>query len=197
MISGYAVLNHTPLKSGAPCHTPDGLRPLVHVDEPAMRVMTDFRQVTPVTIEPHLKITIALDKMIETGVRQLLVTDRDDHIIGVINARDIQGERPIRLAQESGIHHDDISVEMIMTPLEEITAVDIRTVNDARVGHIVNTLRSLEQQHTLVVEIDRHTGQHTIRGMFSTTQVSKLLGHDITDPEYAAHTLAEVQRELG
>jgi hypothetical protein len=33
--------------------------------------------------------------------------------------------------------------------------------------------------------------------MFSTTQVSKLLGHDITDPEYAAHTLAEVQRELG
>jgi CBS domain containing-hemolysin-like protein len=197
MIEGYAVLAHIPLRSGTPCQTPDGLRPLVHVDEPAMRVMTDFRHVTPVTIEPHLKITIAFDKMIETGVRLLFVTDRDDHIIGVINARDIQGERPIRLAQESGIHHDDISVEMIMTPLGEITAVDIRAVNDARVGHIVNTLRSLERQHMLVVVINRQTGQHTIRGMFSATQISKLLGQDISDLEYAAHSLAEVQRELG
>lgn len=197
MIDGYAVLKHIPLKPGAPCYTPDGLRPLVHVDEPALRVMTDFRHVTPVTIEPHLTITIAFDKMIETGVRLLFVTDRDDHIIGVIHATDIQGERPVRLAQEAGIHHDDISVEMIMTPLEEIEAVDIRTVNDARVGHIVNTLRSLERTHTLVVEVDRQTGQHAIRGMFSTTQVSKLLGQDISDPEYAAHSLAEVQRELG
>lgn len=197
MIDGYAVLTHIPLKSSTPCHTPDGLRPLVHLDDPAIRVMTDFRQVTPITIEPHLKITSALHKMTETGVRLLFVPDRDDHIIGVISAKDIQGERPIRLARESGIHHDNIRVETIMTPLEEVMAVDIRAVNDARVGHIVNTLRSLERQHTLVFEVDRQTGQHIIRGLFSTTHISRLLGQDITDPEYPAHSLAEVQRELG
>jgi CBS domain-containing protein len=197
MIDSYAVLTHIPLQSSTPCHTPDGLRPLVHLDDPAIRVMTDFRLVTPVTIEPHLKINSALHKMTETGVRLLFVPDRDDHIIGVISAKDIQGARPIRLAQESGIHHDDIRVEMIMTPLEEVMAVDIRAVNDARVGHIVNTLRSLERQHTLVFEVDRQTGQHIIRGLFSTTHISRLLGEDITDPEYAAHSLAEVQRELG
>ncbi|MFV1973093.1 MAG: CBS domain-containing protein [Thiohalobacterales bacterium] len=197
MIEGYSVLSHIPLKAGTPCHTPAGLTPLVHVDEPAARVMTDFRQVTPVTIEPGSRITTALDKMKMTGVRLLFVPDRDDHIIGIITAKDIQGERPVRLAQESGVLYGDISVEMIMTPLEEIIAVDLKSVEAARVGHIVNTLRSLERQHTLVVEVDRSTDQHLIRGMFSTTQISKLLGQDITDPEYAVHSFAEVQRELG
>jgi CBS-domain-containing membrane protein len=197
MIEGYAILTHIPLKPGTPCLTPAGLRPLVHIDEPATRVMTDFRQVTPVTIEPHSKITTALDKMKETGVRLLFVPNRDDHIIGIITAKDIQGERPIRLARASGILFGDISVEMIMTLLEEIMAVDIKSVNAARVGHIVNTLRSLERQHTLVVEVDRETGQHAIRGLFSTSHISKLLEQDVTDPEYAVHSFAEVQRELG
>ncbi|MDH3899624.1 MAG: CBS domain-containing protein [Gammaproteobacteria bacterium] len=197
MIEGYAVLNHIPLKPGTPCLTPGGLRPLVHIDDPATRVMTDFRQVTPVTIEPRSKISTALDKMKEAGVRLLFVPDRDDHIIGIIIATDIQGERPIRLAEESGILHGDISVAMIMTPLEEIGAVDMRSVSAACVGHIVNTLRSLERQHTLVVEVDQETEQHTIRGLFSTTHISKLLGQDITDPEYAVHSFAEVHRELG
>ncbi|UCC55522.1 MAG: CBS domain-containing protein [Gammaproteobacteria bacterium] len=197
MIEGYAVLPHVPLKPGIPCITPNGLRPLVHVHDTATRVMTDFRQITPVIVEPRSKITSALDKMKEKGVRLLLVTGRDDHIIGIITATDIQNESPIRLAQESGILYGDIRVEMIMTPLEEVGAIDMRSVSDACVGHIVNTLRSLERHHALVVEVDRKTGQQAIRGLFSTTHISKLLGQDITDPEYAAHSFAEVHRELG
>jgi len=197
MIEGYAVLNLIPLKSGIPCRTPDGLRSLVHVNEPALRVMTDFRQVTPVTIEPRSSINAALEKMKTNGVRMLFVTDREDHIAGIVLAQEIQGERPIRMARESGVQHDDIRVEMLMTPLEQVMALDFRTVKDALVGHIVNTLQSMERQHVLVVEADAETGQHTIRGIFSTTNLSKLLGRDITDPEYAAHTLAEVHRELG
>jgi len=197
MIEGYTTLAHIPLKPDTPCHTPAGLAPLVHVDEPALRAMTDFRLVTPVTIEPHSNITHALDKMKMTGVRLLFVPNRDDHIIGIITAKDIQGERPVRLSQKSGILHGDISVEMIMTPLQEIMAVDIKSVNESCIGHIVNTLHRLGRQHTLVVEVNQETGQHTIRGLFSTTQISKLLGQDITNPEYAVHSFAEVQRELG
>jgi hypothetical protein len=36
-----------------------------------------------------------------------------------------------------------------------------------------------------------------IRGLFSTSQISRLVGQDITDPECAAHSLAEVFHELG
>ena len=57
---------------------------------------------------------------------------------------------------------------MIMTPLDRVLAVDMATVRDARVGHIISTLRKHERQHMLVVEIDGITRQHMIRGMFST-----------------------------
>lgn len=193
----YAALSHTHLQAGIPCHTPNGLTPLVHASDPAIRVMTDFRVTTPVTIEPGINIDTAMDKMKSAGVRLLLVPDRDDRIIGIITATDIQGERPVRLSEDLRIPHKHIHVEMLMTPLDEVTAMDMITVRNARVGHIINTLRKLERRHMLVFENDRLNGRQVIRGLFSTAHISRLTGRDINDPEYAAHTLAEVSHELG
>lgn len=196
MINDYAALSHISVRPGTSCYMPAGWTPLVRVDDPATSVMTDFRQATPVTIEPHSKISTALEKMKVAGVRLLLVPDHDDNIVGIITATDIQGERPVKLSQENRIAHDQIRVDMIMTPLDQIMAMDMVTVRDARVGHIISTLRKLERQHTLVVEVDRATQEQSIRGMFSTSHISRMLGHDITDPEYAAHSLAEIHQEL-
>ena len=193
----YAVLAPVTLGSGTPCYTPSGWVPLAYIDDPAISVMTDFKEVVPVTIEPHFRIDAALAKMKIAGVRLLLVPDVEDNIIGIVTAADILGDRPLKRAQELEMSHHDLHVEMIMTPLEGVLAVDMATVRDARVGHIISTLRKYEHQHMLVVEIDRMTHQHIIRGMFSTSQISKLVGQDITVPEYAAHTLAEVYHELG
>lgn len=197
MTDDYAALSHTRLRSGIPCHTPHGLTPLVHASDPAISVMTDFMKVTPVTIEPGMNIDAALGKMRSAGVRLLLVPDHEDNIIGVITANDIQGERPVKLSQKLGISHNHIHVDMLMTPLDEVTAMDMVTVRNARVGHIIHTLHKLERQHTLVVETDRTSGAQVIRGLFSTSHISKMMGHDVGRPEYAAHSLAEVSHELG
>ena len=197
MSDDYAVLTHIPLHNGMSCRTPGGLTPLVHASDPAISVMTDFRKVTPITIEPGLSIDTAIRKMKAVGVRLLLVPDRDDNIIGIISASDIQGERAFKLSHDTGLTRAQIRVEMLMVPLAEVMAMDMITVNDARVGHIINSLRKLERHHTLVVEEDQDTGEQVIRGLFSITHISKLLGHDVSDAEYAAHSLAEVQHELG
>lgn len=105
-------------------------------------------------------------------------------------ATDILGDLPLKKAHELGISHHDLHINMIMTPLDEVLAVDMVTVRDARVGHIISTLRKHGRQHMLVVKIDLMTRQHRIRGLYSTSQISKLVSHDITDPGYAAHTLA-------
>jgi hypothetical protein len=76
-------------------------------------------------------------------------------------------------------------------------ADDTTTVRDARVGHIIRTLGKYEYQHMLVIGIDAMTRQHIIRGMFSTSRVSRLVGQDITERGYAAHSLAEVYHEPG
>jgi CBS domain-containing protein len=131
------------------------------------------------------------------GVRLLLVPDKEDNIVGIITAADILSDLPVKKGQELEIAHDDLDVDTIMTPLNKVLAVDMGTVRDSRVGHIISTLRNHERQHMLVAETHGKTRQHVIRGLFSTTQISKLVGQDITDPEYAVHTLAEVYRKLG
>jgi hypothetical protein len=197
MSDQYAVLTHIHLHRGMPCRTPDGLAPLVHAEDPAVCVLTDFRKVTPVTVEPGLSIDTALRKMKVAGVRLLLVPDVDDNIIGIISSTDIQGERAFKLVKEQGIARADIRVDMLMTPLDRVMAMDMSTVLDARVGHIIHSLLRHERHHTLVVETDPGNGRQVIRGLFSVSHISKLMGHDVSRAEYAAHSLAEVQRKLG
>ena len=52
-------------------------------------------------------------------------------------------------------------------------------VRDARIGHIIGTLRKHERQHPLGVELRRDVPANiSIRGLFSTSQISKLFFKD-------------------
>ena len=82
----YAVLASVTLDPGTPCYKPSGRVPLAYIDDPAISVMTDFKEVVPVTIEPHFRIDAALAKMKVAGVRLLLVPDVEDSITGIITA---------------------------------------------------------------------------------------------------------------
>jgi signal-transduction protein with cAMP-binding, CBS, and nucleotidyltransferase domain len=74
----------------------------VHADDPAVLVMTDLRQVRAMTIGPNATIDLALDKMIRDGVRMLLVISPRGILEGIVTARDIQGEKPVKFVQEQG-----------------------------------------------------------------------------------------------
>ncbi|MDH3637536.1 MAG: CBS domain-containing protein [Gammaproteobacteria bacterium] len=167
---------------------------LVHLDSPALDVMTDFELVRPITITPDTTISRALERMKKAGVRLLLVTDERDEIIGMITAYDIQGEKPIKYAEEYRVENSALTVRMIMTPLDQIQVLNMLSVRDSQVGHIIETLRELEQQHVLAVEID-DVGQQRVRGLFSASQISKYLGRDIFEAEHVAHSLAEMVSE--
>jgi len=194
MTDKHTPLSHILLSSSVPCFTPTGWAPIAHEDDPAITVMTDFRRVAPVTIEPYHRIDAALRKMKVAGVRLLLVPDEEDNIIGLITAADIQGERPIRLIEETRISRNDIQVDMIMTPVGQMEALRMVSVRHASIGQIVDTMQALRRQHTLVVECAPGSQDAKIRGLFSTSQISRLLGRDITDPEYPAESLAEISK---
>ncbi|NMQ20862.1 CBS domain-containing protein [Candidatus Competibacter phosphatis] len=65
----------------------------VTADDPALSVMTDLCQVAAVTTELSIPLDQGLDIMIKRGVRVLLVVDADDHILGLVTSRDIDGEK--------------------------------------------------------------------------------------------------------
>ena len=71
------------------------------------------------------------------------------------------------------------------------------SVRNALVGHIIETLRQLERQHILVLEIDEATKVQTVRGLFSTSRIGRQLGENITAEVAPAHSLAEMQHKIG
>ena len=196
MAHDFATFSHIRLKPGTSFSRPPALPRLVHLDSPALEVMTDFRVVHAVTIGPEVSIDDALETMKIRGVRLLLVTGDNDHIVGLITAKDIQGEKPIKIAQESRIPRAAITVEAVMTPQSSIEVLNMLSVRNAQVGHIVATLQALARQHALVVEVDSTTKAQCVRGMFSTSQISKQLGVNAAEVVTRASSLAEIGDDI-
>jgi len=197
MNTDFASLSHIPLDTGTRYQRPPNMSELVHVDNPAVEVMTNFEYVHAVTTRSDISIDDALEHMKTRGVRLLLVVDQSERVIGLVTAKDIQGEKPVKIAQERGQPRSDITVAMIMTPQERIDALNMISVRSAQVGHIIETLNQIRRQHALVVEVDEKTNEQRICGMFSTSQISKQLGYDVTRDTSAADSLAEISHELG
>ena len=101
-------------------------------DDPAVYAITDFNRDPPVTVDSEQQIDDALNDMIHLGVRALLV-QKDQRLAGLITSYDIQGEKPIQFLQSSTYTlHRDIRVTHIMTPGDQLLALDWEGVEVAR-----------------------------------------------------------------
>lgn len=163
----------------------------VRVDSPALDVMTDLARIPPATVEPQDSFDHANQAMILRGVRLLLVTDSEGRIAGVVTARDLMGEKPVRVANARGIRRDELEVRDVMTPLDLMEAMDMADVAAARVGHVIATLEQCGRQHAIVFERGAD-GRQTLRGVFSASQIARQLGVDLTTHE-VARTFAEIE----
>ncbi len=167
----------------------------VSMEDPANKVMTDLTSVTAVTISPSCSLDETTDRMLKMKVKLLFVTDSKDRIIGLITYSDLQGERPIQFQQSNGVPRSEVCVLDIMTGIETIDVMDFSTVEKARVGDVAMTMRKMNRQHALVME-HSSDDSYKIRGIFSTSLLSKLLGIQIDSTE-VAQTFAEFERVLG
>ncbi|APZ44159.1 CBS domain-containing protein [Acidihalobacter ferrooxydans] len=165
----------------------------VTLDSPALKVMTDLKRVKVVTTSPQVSLNNVHEHMIHNGVRMVLVTDAQQHVIGLLTATDLLGPRPLLVSRENSIPHDQLRVEHIMTPARKVQALKYSDVTHADVGEIVNTLRDAERQHALVIDSDGD-GER-VRGIFSISQIERQLGTHL-EPTHASHNLAELEHEL-
>lgn len=167
-------------------------RPLkVSLDDSALLVMTDLRENNPFTVQINASIEAANDIMIACGVRLLFVIE-SDRLCGLITANDILGEKPVQYLIANGGTRQDIAVKHIMTPQHAIDALYYRDVRRAYVGDIVQTLKQLARQHTLVIDTNAQ-GIDYICGMFSSTQISRQLSTEL-EISNRAQSFAEIER---
>ncbi|SFM61070.1 CBS domain-containing protein [Ectothiorhodospira mobilis] len=171
-----------------------GLPLRVTLEDPATDVMTDLRRVEAMTVSPETPMETALQKMIHTGVRLLIVVTPEDRVQGVVTARDILGEKPVQVVSGERITHGELQVQHVMTPRAELTVLDHFDVVVARVGDVVATLRESRRQHALVVEHDEDRHE-VLRGLFSLTQIGRQLGVEIS-AEGPVQSFAEIEKLL-
>lgn len=188
----YKPLAQVPVCSGG-CYVGGALNPtLVKMDSPAIEVMTDLKRIPPATVSPQESLNSANQHMLLRGVRLLLVVEINGRISGVVTARDLLGEKPVRIAQERGAKREELQVRDVMTHLEDMEAIKMSEVERCEVGHIVATLVACGRQHTLVVEEDKEENKQTLRGIFSASQIARQLGVELTTHE-VARTFAEIE----
>jgi len=157
--------------------------------------MTDFSRVHAVTISAAASLPEANATMISRGVRLLMVVSADEEVLGLITARDILGERPLQLAQARNGKRDDLTVRDLMCPLANIDTLYLNEVMHARVIDILNALKNQGRQHIMVEDVDPATGLPRVRGIFSATQIGRLLGVPVLGFELAS-TFAEIEAAL-
>ena len=165
----------------------------VGLENPALDVMTDFRRVTAFIATPGDTIQQAEERMVRRKVRLLFVMDALDRVAGLITSTDIHGEKPMQVVHSRGIRRDEVLVADIMTPVDRLEAVDFDDLSNARVGHVLETLKARGRQHALVIE--NANGQKLVRGLLSLSQLSKQLGVFVETAE-VAHTFTEIEQHL-
>ena len=163
----------------------------VTLQSPARDVMTDLSRVTAATIRPQAPLAGANQFMITRGLRLLLVVDEREHVLGLITATDILGERPMQVATERGLRRDELTVADIMTPAHRMQAMALADVEGARVGHVLETLHRAGRQHALVTD-----GQATVCGIFSLSQIARQLGIALPAETEVARTFSEIEAAI-
>jgi CBS-domain-containing membrane protein len=159
----------------------------VTMSSPARSVMTDLTHVRAATVSPDMSLKQARQVMIHQGVRLLFVVSEMPDVDGLITSTDLEGERPMQVINQRGVHYDDLRVLDVMSPLTSLDAVDLEDLAHADVAKVVATLKRLGRRHMLVVQ---RAGSHhgpQVRGVISHSQIERQLGQSIELVEVAAN----------
>jgi hypothetical protein len=94
-------------------------------------------------------------------------------------------------ANEAGIARSEVQVKNVMLPKTKLKAMARADVERASLGDVLHVLRSLNEQHMLVVEGDDETMR--ISGLFSVTDFKRALDLDLNTAE-VAHSFSDLAR---
>jgi CBS domain-containing protein len=196
MLRDYAPLNFHLVRGVTGYAQPTQVIPdRVTLEDPAISAMTDLKAIAAVIVLSGDTLDEAHRRMIQRGVRLLLVVDQNRQVVGVITATDVLGEKPMQVISHRGLRREELLVRDVMTPHDALEVLELEAVRTARVGHILATLKQSGRQHALVVEHDAK-GRELIRGLFSATQIARQLGIALPPSNEIARSFSEIEAQL-
>lgn len=146
---------------------------------PAIEVMTDFAQTQAATIHPSASLSEAGLSMNYQNVHLLLVMEDRPFIKGLITSSDLHGNKPMKVIQALKIRYNELTVDNVMTRLENLDAIDFDELHRASVGDAIVTLKNFGRNHLLVVDKENPESLHRVRGLISRSQIERQLGRNV------------------
>lgn len=151
-------------------------------EDPALSVMTDFRDRSSVTVEGASPIDAALEHMKHAGVRSALVVDAaTGRAAGLITAYDITGEKPMSHVRVAGVRRDEVLVRDLMLPVREWPVARFEDVARATVADVAALFAQPGLTHVPVVEAGAD-GTPRVRGLLSAAKVKRVLAAGASAP---------------
>ncbi len=143
--------------------------------DPALSVMTDFRERASVTIGESATIDAALEHMKHNGVRCAFAVDEVRRVVvGLITAYDILSEKPMRHMQAMASPRREVQVRDVMHAVSEWKVLDIKDVEQATVASVSHLFELTGLTHVPVMETG-DPGEQRLRGLLSGAKVRRLL----------------------
>jgi len=142
--------------------------------DPALTVMTDFRERSSVTVADTASVDAALEHMKHAGVRCAFVTDGRQQVSGMITAYDIMSEKPTRHVQSVAGRRQDVVVGDIMTPVARWRVAEMKDLERSTVEAVYRIFEATQLTHIPVMETTE-SGQRRLRGLLSAARVRRLL----------------------
>jgi hypothetical protein len=164
--------------------------------DPATSMLTDLRH-SAMVIADHLDLLDGVGELLlRAGVHMGFVSDVHGEIIGMVTAERLRGEGPLQRAMAANVHHNELTLEDLMVPIADWATVDAGSLEVARVGDVVETLRAHNQRYLFVTE--QVDGRRFLRGMFSARRNEEELQVPLSiSRDHHAHTFAELEARIG
>lgn len=173
--------------------TPAPLAGHFNLQSSATNLMVDFSKQHAITVGTTVTVNDALETMRTNNIRALMVTDYKGNFAGLVTATDLMGRKPMAYANEAGISPAEVQVKSIMSPKSKLKAMARADVDKANIGDVVQVLRSLNEQHILVVQ----GGEENMKicGLFSASDFKRALNIEI-NPSTIANTFSDLERVI-
>ena len=144
-------------------------------NDPALSVMTDFRERASVTIAETAAIDAALEHMKHNGVRCAFAIDEARRaVVGLITAYDIMSEKPMRHMQSTASPRREVQVRDVMHGVSDWRVLDIKDIEQATVAAVSRLFEETGLTHVPVMETGE-LGEQRLRGLLSGAKVRRLL----------------------
>ena len=189
-MSNFKELRTQNISHGVIASTYADDQPLIDLSSPALKMVNNFTQKTPIRAEHGTTITDALKQVSAQQSDFVLVTDEHQKLIGLVSSADLQSSKITIIAERLNMQRSEVSLRDIMTPVSRLTGVSMQSLSYACIG---DALQTMEHQGTMFLLVT--TASNEICGLISARQIAKTL-HIPVHISPIAHSFSEVLENI-